>query len=301
MSRQLMSRANQVYYGRAELGNNQTGKPGGEVHFLYRFRPTGTRAAAATGVLAAGATSLTLSANWAGASGIYPITFSDGEVLNGIFTNGANTCPFLPASFPQAITTTGPYGGTGALQNAVTATIAVGGQPPVVGAANFYAVSASIAAAGTAVLAATAPDVPRNVVGAWTTSSTVTVAGLDLYGYPQTEAQTGTAFTGKKTFSAIISITSSAAITLSTFGTGNVLGLPFHTQSGDIVAMTFNDATDASTFVVADNTYPATTATGDVRGTVAPAGTLNGAKFYTALIKPTDPSTQWGLFGVPPV
>jgi hypothetical protein len=302
MSRQLMSRANQVYYGRAELGNYQQGMPGGQVHFLYRFRPTGNRVAAATANPAAGAPSLTLSANWAGASGIYPITFPDGEVLNGIFTNGATTCPFLPGSFPQTITTTGPYGGTGALQNAQTSTaITVGGQPPVLGVANFYAVSASIAAAGSAVLAATTPDVPRNVVGAWTTSSTVTVTGLDYWGYPQTEAQTGTAFTGKKTFSAITSITSSAAITLSTFGTGNVLGLPFHVQSGDIMGMSFNDAADASTFVVADNTYPATTATGDVRGTVAAAGTLNGAKFYTALIKATDPATQWGLFGVPPV
>lgn len=303
MSRQLMSRANQAFYGRAELGNYQTGKPGHETHFLYKFKPVGNRVAAATANPAAGATSLTLSANWAGASGIYPITFPDGEVLNGIFTNGATTCPFLPGSFPQVTSATlGPYGGTGALQNAQTSTaITVGGQPPVVGVSNFYSVSASIAAAGTAVLAATAPDVPRNVVGAWTTSSTVTVAGLDYWGYPQTEAQTGTAFTGKKSFSSIISITSSAAITLATFGTGNVLGLPFHTRSGDSLAWTFNDAADASTFVAADDTYPATTSTGDVCGTLTPAGTLNGAKFYTALLKPTDPATQWGTFGVPPV
>jgi hypothetical protein len=301
MSRQLYSRANQTFCGRASIGNYQTGKPGHECHNLFRFRPTGNRAATASAAIAAGATSLTLSANWAGASGIYPITFSDGEVLNGIFTNGATTCPFLPNTFPQEITSTGPYGGSGALVNAVTSAITVGGQPPVVGVSNFYSVSASIAAAGTAVLAATTPDVTRNVVGAWTTSSTVTVAGLDMYGYPQTEAQTGTAFTGKKTFSQIISITSSASITAATFGTGNVLGLPFNTHSGDILAMTFNDAADASTFVVADVTSPATTSTGDVRGTVTPAGTLNGAKFYSCLLKPVDPSTQFGTFGVPPV
>jgi hypothetical protein len=301
MSRQLYSRANQTYYGRASIGNYQAGKPGYECHNLYRFRPTGNRAVTFTANPAAGATSATLSANWGGASGIYPITFPDGEVLNGIFTNGATSCPFLPNTFPQEITTTGPYGGSGALVNAQTAaTATVGGQPPVVGVANYYAVSASIAAAGSAVLAATVPDVPRNVVGAWTTSSTVTVTGTDYLGYPQTEAQTGTTFTGKKTFASIISITSSAAITLSTFGTGNVLGLPFNVHSGDFLSPMFNDAADASTFVVADVTSPATSSTGDVRGTVTPAGTLNGAKFYTCLLKPVDGSTQFGTFGVPP-
>jgi hypothetical protein len=301
MSRQLISRANQVYFGRASIGNYQMGKPGFECHLFYRFRPTGTRAATFTAGLAAGATSGTLSANWAGASGIYPINFSDGEQLNGIFTNGATTCSFLPDSYPQEITTTGPYGGTGALVNAVTSAITVTGQPPVLGVANYYSVSASIAAAGTAVLANTVPDVPRNLVGAWTTSSTITVSGTDYYGYPQTEAQTGTTFTGKKTWGSIISITSSAAITGATFGTGNVLGFPFNVHSGDILAPTFNDAADASTFTYGDTTYPATTSTGDVRGTVTPAGTLNGAKFYACLLKPIDGSTQWGTFGVPPV
>lgn len=301
MSRQLYSRANQTYYGRAELGNYQAGKPGYEVHNLFRWKPTGNRAITFTGGLAAGATSGTLSGNWSGNSGIYPITFSDGEVLNAVLTNGATTCTFLPGSFPQAITTTGPYGGTGALVNAVTSAATVGGTAPVVGVANFYAVSASIAAAGSAVLAATTPDVPRNVVGAWTTSSTITVTGLDYWGYPQTEAQTGTTFTGKKAFSQITSITSSASITGSTFGTGNVLGLPFACRTGDFMSPMFNDAADASTFVAMDTTYPATSSTGDVRGTVAAAGTLNGAKYLVALLKPWDGATQVQTFGVPPV
>ena len=84
--------------------------------------------------------------------------------------------------------------------NAVTATISVGGQPPVVGVANSYSVSAAIGAGSRCGAAATTPDVARNVVGAWTTSSTVTVVGTDFYGYVQTEAQTGTTFTGKKAF-----------------------------------------------------------------------------------------------------
>ena len=299
MSRQLASRANQYFFGRAALGNYQAGKPGGEVQLFNRFRPVGNRAFTFTGVLAGGALSGTLSGVWAGASGIFPITFSDNEVLNGIFTNGATTCPFLPASFPQTVTaTSGNYGVTAGLVNAVTAAATAGGQPPLLGVANAYSVSASIGAGANAVLVAGfSPDVPRNVVGAWTTASTVTVTGTDFYGYPQTEQQTGATFTGKKAFATVTQILSSASITLATFGTGNVLGLPFRVQSGDFLSPMFNDAADASTFVVADVTSPATNATGDVRGTVSPAGALNGAKFYTALIKPVDASAQATLFG----
>jgi hypothetical protein len=309
MSRQSLSRANQLFAGKATLGNYQTGKPGGEVHALYRFKPAGLRAVVFTGALAAGAVSGTLNANWGGASGVFPITFSDGEVLNGIFTNGATTCPFLPGSFPQAITSTGAYGQVGfaGLVNAVTANATAGGQPPILGVAAGYSASASIGAGANAVLGGTLStggvgiaDVPRNVVGAWTTSSTVTVTGTDFYGYPQTEAQTGTTFTGKKAFATVTQITSSAAVTAATFGTGNVLGLPFAVRSGDFLSPMFLDAADASTFTAADVTAPATNATGDVRGTVAPAGTLNGAKFYSCLIKPVDPSVQVQLFGVPP-
>lgn len=305
MSRQLISRANQVFNGRAALGNYQTGKPGGEVHLLYRFKPVGNRAATFTGVLAAGAVSGTLSANWGGASGIFPITFSDGEVLNGIFTNGATTCPFLPASFPQVTGSTGPFGGTGALVNGVTATIVVGGQPPVLGTANAISLSQSVTGLAAALLNGAVGgvlDVPRNVVAAWTTAATLTITGLDMYGYPQTEAlSTPAGSTGKKAFSVITSIVPSVSITALTVGTGAKLGLPFTTRSGDYFAATLADATDAPTLALADFTYPATTTTGDVRGTVTATGALNGSSFYAALLKGYDPSTQVGLFGVPPV
>lgn len=306
MSRQLMSRANQLFNGRASLGPYQQDKPGGEIHLLYRFKPVGNRAAAFTGVLAAGATSGTLSANWAGASGIYPITFSDGEVLNGIFTNGATTCPFLPASFPQIIQgTSGPYGGNGALVNGVTATITVGGQPPILATANSIAVSQAVTGGVAALLnGATAGvlDVPRNVVASWTTAATVLVTGTDAQGQVQSEAlSTPGGSTGKKTFATITSIVPSVSITALVVTTGNKLGLPFAVRSGDVFSTLLADAADASVLVAADGTYPATTTTGDVRGTLAPAGAFDGVKFFSALIKPIDPNTQVWLFGVPPV
>lgn len=310
MSRQSLSRANQLFYGRASLGNFQADKPGGEVHLLYRFKPVGNRAATFTGVLAAGATSGTLSGAWGGASGIYPITFSDGEVLNGIFTNGAITCPFLPASFPQVIQgLSGPYGGTGALVNAVTASITVGGQPPVLGVANTIAASqavtggvAGLVNGASAVGGVATLDVPRNVVAAWTTTSVLTVVGTDMYGQPQTESSpSGAAFTGKKAFATITSFSFTISVTAATLGTGAKLGLPYAVRSGDIFATAFGDAADAVTLVPADVTSPATALTGDVRGTVTATAALNGSSFYSALIKPIDPSTQVWLFGVPPV
>jgi hypothetical protein len=122
-----------------------------------------------------------------------------------------------------------------------------------------------------------------------------------MYGQAMTESSaSGTSFTGKKAFAIITGITSTASITAFTAGFGNVLGLPFTTQSGDIFATAFNDAADAGTFVQRDYTVPATTSTGDTRGTYTPAGTLNGAKFVSALIKVVDPTAQVGSFGQPP-
>lgn len=305
MSRQSMSRANQVFFGRAVLGNYQAGKPGHELQFLNRFKPVGNRAATASGALSAGAVSLTLSGAWGGASGIFPITFSDGETLQGIFTNGATTCPFLPASFPQ---TGGNYGGAGALVNAATSAITVGGQPPILGVANSIITSSAITAGtpatlnGTIVAAGVATlDVARNIVAAWTTTSIMTVTGTDIYGQTQTESSaSGTTMTGKKTFATITAVNVSVSVTAATVGSGNVLGLPFRLVSGEIFAKQFNDAPDASTVVVADVTQPATATTGDVRGTVTIAGTLNGSSFVSLLIKPWDAASQVGLFGVTP-
>jgi hypothetical protein len=311
-SRHNVSRASTLLSGQAALANYQLNKNGIEWTPEFVWVPQGPRAVAFTGVLAAGALLATLSANWAGASGLFPMTLSSGEVVNALLTNGATTCTFWPASPPP---TGGSFGPAHAILNAVTASATVGGQPPVLGVANAISVSASIAAAGLAVLAtlgagtvmiagvatpAAIPDVPRNVIGAWTTASTVTVKGLDYYGQAQTETQTGSAFTGKKTFSAILSVSSSAAITLATFGTGNVLGLPFRVGSGGISPAMFNDATDAGAFVQPDLTMPATATTGDVRGTYAPAGALNGAKFLAISMKVYDNQSQVGAFGVTP-
>jgi len=317
MSRNSLSHSNQTFAGRAALGNYQAGRPGAEVHLLYRFKPScgntqslGGRAITFTGALSAGAVSATLNGNWGGATGIWPITFSDGETLNGIFLNGSTAVSFLPGSFPQVIQgLSGPYGGVGALVNAVTANAFVGGQPPLLGVANAIALSQGVTSGiaglingGAAVGGVGVADVPRNVVAAWTGTAILTIVGTDYWGQPQTEASpSGTAHTGKKAFSTITSFSFNATVTLATVGFGGKLGLPFAVRSGDIFATTFNDAADAVTLVAADGTTPATTTTGDVRGTVTPTAALNGSSFYAALIKPIDPNIQAQCFGVPPV
>ena len=144
-------------------------------------------------------------------------------------------------------------------------------------------------------------DVARTVVAAWTGTAVMTVTGTDMYGYTQTESSaSGTSMTGKKAFATITSIAVSANVTAATVGTGAKLGLPFAVRSGDIFATTLNDAADAVTLAAADQTYPATSTTGDVRGTATATGALNGSSYYAALIKPYDASTQVGLFGVLP-
>ncbi len=120
--------------------------------------------------------------------------------------------------------------------------------------------------------------VPRNVVAAWTGTAILTITGTDMYGETMSEASaSGTSMTGKKAFKTITNIETSADITGLTVGDGQVLGLPyFLTDLSDIVQSVFNGVIDATHGGVVGDTTVATTTTGDVRGTVAPA-TLDGS------------------------
>lgn len=133
-------------------------------------------------------------------------------------------------------------------------------------------------------------DVPRNVVAAWTTASVVTVYGEDEYGNAMVEASaSGTALTGKKAFKKITRITSSAAITLATVGTGNVLGLPvFLPAAGYIVKELQDGAAAGAGTVVAAVTAKPTATTGDVRGTYVPAVAPDGVKTYQLVVALQD-------------
>jgi hypothetical protein len=118
--------------------------------------------------------------------------------------------------------------------------------------------------------------------GTISTSRNLTVSGYDYYGQPMTEViATGTTSSavanvaGKKAFYQISSIAISGALPVAiTVGTTDVLGIPVRVvDAGYIVSVNWANtlARDAGTFVAADTTNPATSTTGDVRGTYVPS------------------------------
>lgn len=143
------------------------------------------------------------------------------------------------------------------------------------------------------------------------TSATFTVAGYDLYGYPMSEAITGgsgATVTGKKAFKFVTSITPSGTLSGSNVSVGqsDVYGLPilantfgaytqFYWASAGITAVTG--------FVAADTTSPATSTTGDPRGTYLIQGTASdGTRRLQMVITPAvaNSLTSVGLFGQTP-
>ena len=131
--------------------------------------------------------------------------------------------------------------------------------------------------------------------GTITTSRNLTVSGYDYYGQAMTEViATGTTssavanVSGKKAFYQISSIAVSGALPVAiTVGTTDVLGLPLRAfDAGYIVRTGWNNtlANDAGTFAAADMTTPATSTTGDVRGTYVPSSATNGIKRLVIVI-----------------
>lgn len=138
-------------------------------------------------------------------------------------------------------------------------------------------------------------DVPRAVsvgVGAGSpTTSNITITGFDTYGQAMSEViasgtTQNTTVNGKKAFFQISGITSSASTTVNiTIGTTDILGIPVRVTAVPFLATVKYGTTlaqDAGTFVAADATNPATTTTGDVRGTYVPATSTDGIKRLVA-------------------
>lgn len=132
-------------------------------------------------------------------------------------------------------------------------------------------------------------DVPRGVTissGGNDTGITFLVRGYDQYGAPTTQTVTGTngsTATTLKAFMSIISVQPSASVASTvTAGTADLFGLPVCVvDAGYISNIGWNNilADNGGTLAVADQTSPATSLTGDVRGTYAQSGAAsNGAR-----------------------
>lgn len=158
-------------------------------------------------------------------------------------------------------------------------------------------------------------DVPRNITMVMSHASSVVassavVTGTDTYDEDMSElftfTATGTskAVAGKKAFKTVSSIAVTAAgnaeANTLNVGWGDVLGLPYVlTGEHDVLAF-YADTTEeklAATFVAAVSTV-ATTATGDVRGTVTPDTATDGSVNYYLWMAILDNSTKRGLVGV---
>ena len=165
-------------------------------------------------------------------------------------------------------------------------------------AAGNALLNGSLASGGTVTL-----DVPRNVIvdAAGAATAVLTITGADVYGIPMSEAITlngTTAVAGKKAFKTITRIAASAAATDFFVGTGDVFGLPIDANTRNYVLTAWNGAfVTTGTFVAADATT-ATTTTGDVRGTFAPADAADASKRLTLWVFVLDDDTQTGLYGV---
>lgn len=166
-------------------------------------------------------------------------------------------------------------------------------------AAGNALLNGALASGGTVTL-----DVPRNVIidAAGAATAVLTITGTDAYGIPMSEAITlngTTAVSGAKAFKTITNIAASAAATDFFVGTGDVFGLPIRANSRNYVLTAWNGAfVTTGTFTAAVATSPATTTTGDVRGTFAPADAADGTKRLTLWVFVLDDDTQTGLYGV---
>lgn len=139
---------------------------------------------------------------------------------------------------------------------------------------------------------------------------TFTVSGYDLYGYPQTETITGAnagIAAGKKAFKFVTSVVQSAAVASTmSVGTGDVFGFPMLTSFwGDQTVIWNNTNIAVNTgYLAADTTSPATSTTGDVRGTYAvqtnPSDGTRRLMMYVNSSVNNIALGNVGLFGVTP-
>lgn len=215
--------------------------------------------------------------------------FSDGVRVGAYFgNNGSAPVPGAPISpvyvydiVPVAIVTDGIC-----LQQTLS------------GAGNAT-LNGSLASGGTVTL-----DVPRNVIvdAAGAATAVLTVYGTDVYGNAMSEAITlngTTAVAGKKAFKKITRIAASAAAADFFVGTGDVFGLPFRVDSRNYTLTAWNGAfVTTGTLAAAVTTSPATTTTGDVRGTYAVPDAADASKRLTVWMYIEDADTVTGLYGV---
>jgi hypothetical protein len=133
------------------------------------------------------------------------------------------------------------------------------------------------------------------------------ISGYDIYGAPMSEVIAGpasaTTVNGKKAFKYIASVVPQFTNAQNySAGTTDIFGFPLRSDFFSDVAINYNSAliTANTGFVAAVTTSPATTTTGDVRGTYALQSASDASKRLAVrqFILPANMGTSAGLFGV---
>ncbi len=131
-------------------------------------------------------------------------------------------------------------------------------------------------------------DVPRSVSIYGTgneTGKNFTITGIDEYGQTMSEVIAGPNNTTVNTLKAFYRVTAvsvdAATAAAVEIGSGDKFGLPFKLLDVPIPRWAGTLAQDAGTYVAAVTTDPATTTTGDVRGTYLPSSASNGSRRLT--------------------
>ena len=299
--------------------------PLGRVYMWDTIPQTKQTANIAASQTPASAGNLTLTAG----TGVTSVTRSDGttayqlDVPRGLRITTATAAASTLASV--AITGTGgqiSYTSQTGLVSGQYLTISgtLGGTGTITGYSNPTTYILTAVTATTATLTTTAGAAVVTTAGTPTgltytlgvAPQTATISGYDYYGQAMTQAITtssavSTAVNTTKAFYQITSIAIGGATgTALTVGTTDVLGLPVRAIDGAyIVNAGWNNTAgyDAGTWVKADMTNPATSSTGDVRGTYIPSSAPDGTKrLVMAIAIPAigsgPNSTRQGTLGV---
>jgi hypothetical protein len=139
------------------------------------------------------------------------------------------------------------------------------------------------------------------------TGGNILISGYDIYGVPMSEViaapASATTVNGKKAFKYIASVTPQFTDAHNySVGTTDIYGFPLRSDNFGDVAINYNaTAITANTgYTAAVTTSPATTSTGDVRGTYALQSAADASKRLVVrqFITPANMGSFTGLFGV---
>lgn len=203
---------------------------------------------------------------------------------------------------------TGPAGGAGTYSvtgNATVASTTITGQMTGTAAlAQPFGQSQSVSMWNPQSLVARAVSVTGS---ASATGGNILISGYDIYGAPMSEIiaapASATTVNGKKAFKYIASVVPQFTDAHNySIGTTDIYGLPLRSDFFGDVAINYNNAaiTANTGYVAAVTTSPATTTTGDVRGTYALQSAADGTKrlMIRQFVLVANMGSNTGLFGV---